>query len=83
MIYQKFGCTLTVIGNCGEHQPPYLNYDALLLKVHYEDDGQEGFQFAELLRADKGFHEILHAAESAPRIILTDDELKAAFKDAE
>lgn len=82
MIYQRFGLCLTIVGYCGFHQPTGFAAPIMLVKVRYEDDGLEGFQFPIFLKADGGTKEIEAAIDAAPEIELGPKALKAAIHNA-
>jgi hypothetical protein len=83
MIYTRFGNSVEVLADCGEHRPTGWKYAARILKVRWreEDDG-EGYVFAPFLRADGGIKEIEKAIEAAPKVELTAAEAGYAINRA-
>lgn len=80
-IYSRWGNSLTIQVNCGQHQPKGFVTPATLVKVRYDEDGAIGFHFAEFLKADDPT-EIAEQVESATKANLSHITLREAIKEA-
>jgi hypothetical protein len=82
MIYTRWGSKIKICINCGQHQPQEFRAPITLLRVKHIETQEFDYQFAEFLRADKGYNEILQAIEVAETEILTGRDLKKALRKA-
>ena len=82
-IYSRFGGPVPILADCGRHKPNGYACPLVLLKVRYEDCGDEGYAFADTLRASGGITAIDEAVAAAPEIKWNAEELQAALEQAE
>lgn len=80
-IYSRWGNSLTIQVNCGEHQPQGFIAPVTLVQVRYDDDGTIGFHFAEFLKADNST-EIAEQIEVATKANLSPVTLREAINEA-
>jgi len=81
MIYTRWGEPVTVVAACGECQPAGFCAPVTLVRVQF-GDGDERYRFAQFLRADGGFSEILTAVQSARPVRLSAAALEVAIQQA-
>lgn len=81
-IYNRWGDTLTIQVNCGQHQPKGFVAPVTLVDVRYDEDGRHAFHFVEFLKADGGLSEILEQATMATRANLSPATLRKAIEEA-
>lgn len=84
-IYTRWGGTVEITANCGQHQPAHFDVSGTLVRsvTHYDDEpSRERYHFAEFLRADDGLPEILAAISVAPPVTLDAVALAAAIEQA-
>jgi hypothetical protein len=77
MIYTRFGIKFEIDGKLEGVELDHLSAPVTLVR---SKDGH--FQFAEFLRADDGLSELMTEVNKADELNLSDDELKAAVREA-
>jgi len=86
MIFTRYGGLVTVIADCGLHCPQGSKYEARLLKVNIAFDHGAAklgvYRFADFLKADNGYNEIIQVMQTVPSITLTGVELVEAIEQA-
>jgi hypothetical protein len=89
MIYSRFGGVVTLHKYCGMHVPTEGALCLTLCRatVTYapgteQQSAREKFVFAENLRADNGWREIIMLVESLPHETLDEQVLKVALEEA-
>jgi hypothetical protein len=85
-IWTRWGAEITIVTNCGEHQPKGFKAPSTLVRVRFPGDGDigptDGYKFFHTLRATEGWEEIQTAIDNAPTEELDPTTLKLAIKDA-
>jgi hypothetical protein len=82
MVYGNFGDACKITAYCGKHQVKGYPHPVMLVKVRYDDDGDERYLFPLHMRADGGIKEIDTAVDAAPEVTLEAKELRAAIQQA-
>lgn len=80
-IYNRWGATISIVANCGQHQPKGFVTSVTLVLVRFED-GKERYQFVEFLKADEGWEEVQAAVSAAPVVNLDKKILRTAIEQA-
>ena len=80
-IYTRWGDTLEIQFNCGQHKPQGSKYASSLVLASHED-GRKAFYFIFALKADKGLNEIEQDTFSKPNMKLSREDLKRAIEEA-
>lgn len=83
-LYTQFGNEVYIVKDAGTHDVKRGKHWIPLRLVLVEDEhGKLRYEFAEVLRADGGYKNIIAAADVAEKISLTGPELSAALREAE
>ena len=82
-IYNTWGDPIEITGNLGLQQTKDMRTPATLIEFKFEDAPDKPFYiFAERLRADNGWAEIIDAVNASPVLKLSSVALKQAIKGA-
>lgn len=86
MIRTHYGGLVTVLADCGLHCPQNSKFEARLVKVHIKYSNGENqyntYRFADFLKTDNGYTEIVQVLATVPTIELTGIELASAIEQA-
>ncbi len=78
-IYTRWGHTITLVAKCGKHL--HLNGGKVKARlVMVEENGHDGFEFLEFLRADGGLSELESTHESLKTLDLRGESLTRAIE---
>ena len=80
-IYNRWGDTVEIQFNCGQHRPMGSKYSSSLVLASHED-GRKAFYFIDSLKSPNTLQHIEEVAFSKPKVKLSRKDLRRAIQEA-